>query len=83
MSLESNEAKESSKGLKKVKTQNPSSSSLVGSVVSTVDPPLEMRKKQSQVVQSLFVKKDKFGKVIEEDQGFLVKGTFNRFAASF
>lgn len=38
---------------------------------------------QSEAVKSLFVKKDKDGKVIEQKNNFLVRGTFNRFAASF
>jgi hypothetical protein len=44
--------------------------------------PLSMQQK-SDVAKSLFSKKDKDGKLIEEEGNWLVKGTFNRFAASF
>ena len=45
--------------------------------------PVSMRV-QTEAVKSLFVKKDKNGRAIEEkNQNFLVRGTFNRSAASF
>ena len=85
--LDGNEERPKSHKNKKHRTSNDESRATINmNLPDLTNPnllPASMRV-QSEAVKSLFVKKDKDGKPIEaHTNNFLVRGTFNRFAASF